>query len=120
MEDKTFTQEEVNAIVQERLAKEKAKHEKQIEDITAGITTREKKLEAREKLEKKGLPPELVDLVKLDSDESFNTSLELLEKTYKQGSQASVGGKGNVQAYTPQGSSGAMPDPIRAAMGLKR
>ena len=83
MEDKTFTQEEVNAIVQERLAKEKAKFEKQIADVQKDVSQREKRLQALEKLTEKGLPAELVDLVHLDSDEALNTSLELLEKTYK-------------------------------------
>lgn len=118
MADKTFTQEEVNTIIQDRLAKEKAKYEKQLADVQTDIQQREKRLEAREKLQEKGLPLELVDLIKLDSDESFNTSLSLLEKTYKtrvSEEQAFQGKSG----YEP--AAGGKPSPdieIRHAMGL--
>ena len=36
MDEKTFTQEEVNVIVKDRLAKEKAKYDKQLADVQAG------------------------------------------------------------------------------------
>lgn len=83
MADKAFTQEEVNTIIQDRLAKEKAKFDKQISDMQEDIKRREKRLEAREKLQEKGLPAELIDLVKLDSDETFKSSLDILENAYK-------------------------------------
>ena len=83
MADKAFTQEEVNTIIQDRLAKEKVKFDKQISDMQEDIKRREKRLEAREKLQEKGLPAELIDLVKLDSDETFKSSLDILENAYK-------------------------------------
>lgn len=125
MADKAFTQEEVNTIVQDRLAKEKAKFEKQLSDAQADIRRREKRLEAREQLQAKGLPVELADLVKLDDDESFNTSLSLLESTYNSrvpgqqrlgDSPTEIKGGGYVPA------AGGQPNPendIRKAMGLK-
>lgn len=122
MTDKTFTQEEVNTIVQDRLAKEKAKYDKQIADMQADIIRREKRLEAREKLQEKGLPAELADLVRLDDDEAFKTSLELLEKTFiQQQRPTSQAKKETVQkpAYNPMGGTGAHSDPIREAMGLR-
>lgn len=119
MADKTFTQEEVNTLIQERLAKEKAKYEKQIADMEADMTRRERRLGAREKLQEKGLPVELAELVKLDDEESFNTSLELLEKTYNQrGPEAE--GHAAAPAYNPSGGSGRCHDRIREAMGLKQ
>lgn len=127
MADKAFTQEEVNTIVQDRLAKEKAKYDKQISDMQADIKRREKRMEAREKLQVMGLPAELADLVKLDDDESFNTSLSLLEQAYKTRipGQQREGDPVNrpVGGYIPQ--AGGMPptpnpeNDIRKAMGLK-
>lgn len=121
-DNKTFTQEEMNTIIQDRLAKEKAKYEKQLADMQADVRQREKRLEAREKLGEKGLPAELVDLVRLDDDDAFNTSLELLERTYKQKQPETPPG-GNSSAaglcYVPTGGSGAASDPIREAMGLR-
>ena len=125
MADKAFTQEEVNTIVQDRLAKEKAKFEKQLSDAQADIRRREKRLEAREQLQAKGLPVELADLVKLDDDESFNTSLSLLENTYNSRvpGQQRVGDPPteiNGGGYIP--AAGEKPNPendIRKAMGLK-
>lgn len=126
MADKTFTQEEVNTIVQDRLAKEKAKYEKQISDLKADIAGREKRMEARVKLREKGLPEELAELVKIDDDESFNNSLGLLEAAYKK-ETCPTGGSGSGNSGTQKGSgyspmAGGMPNPendIRRAMGLK-
>ena len=119
---KTFTQEEVNAIIQERLAKEKAKYEKQIADMQADIKHREKRLEAVGKLKEKGIPEELVDLVKLDDDKAFNASMELLERTYKQnqpGTSNEGDGHASQKGYKPRGGTAVCDDPIREAMGLE-
>ena len=118
---KTFTQEEVNAIIQERLAKEKAKYEKQIADMQADIKYREKRLEAVGKLKEKGIPEELVDLVKLDDDKAFNVSMELLERTYKQtqsGTKKEDTEGTSHKGYKPKGGITVCDDPIREAMGL--
>ena len=90
--------------------------------MQAEVRRREKRLEAREKLGGKGLPVELADLVRLDDDDAFNTSLELLERTYgkKQPDASSGGGSGAAgHGYEPMGGSGARVDPIREAMGLR-
>ena len=118
---KTFTQEEVNAIIQERLAKEKAKYDKQIADMQADIKQREKRMEAAGKLKEKGIPEELADLVRLDDDKSFNASIELLERTYKQtqpGTQKEDTGHASQRGYKPKNGMAGGSDPIRDAMGL--
>lgn len=120
MDEKTFTQEEVNVIVRDRLAKEKAKYDKQLADVQADVTRREKLLDAKEKLKEKGLPPELAELVRLDDDESFNNSLTLLEKTYKQPSgNDGAAARNRGGGYVPSGGHESSPDRIREAMGLK-
>lgn len=114
MEDnKTFTQEEVNAIVQDRLAKEKAKYEKQIADLQADVNRREKRLNAVDLLKQKELPAELIDLVDLKDEDSMNNSIALLDKTYKQ-----QHGADEKPGYTPAGGRTHYVDPIRSAMGL--
>lgn len=124
MADKTFTQEEVNTIVQDRLAREKEKYEKQINDLKEDIAAREKRMEARVKLREKGLPEELADLVKIDNDESFNNSLSLLETAYKskhvEGPEVGNVGTQKNSGYTPMaGGAPNQENNIRRAMGLK-
>lgn len=79
-------------------------------------------MEAREKLQEKGLPVELVDLVKLDDDEAFNTSLSLLEKTYNTRTPGDQRAGDQPQAkggYEPAAGGKPAPDcDIRHAMGL--
>lgn len=112
-DEKTFTQEEVNTIIQDRLAKEKEKHKKELSDMQADIARREKKLNAQERLTSKGYPKELVDLVNFESDETFNTSLDLIEATYKQQQQPQ-----NHNTYAPVSGAASKDDSIREAMGL--
>ena len=56
--DKTFTQEDVNRIVQERLAKERSKgnNTDELTQRTAELDLRERKIKAREELSKNGMP----------------------------------------------------------------
>lgn len=120
MEDnRTFSQEDVNNIVQKRLAEEKAKYEKQLQDMQAEVTRRENRLSAAGKLQAKGLPSELIDLVKLDDEKSMDDSIALLEKTHKQTQSSAVPTR--IQGATPASSVGTQSgDRIREAMGLNR
>lgn len=117
MEDRTFTQEEVNTIVQDRLAREKAKYDQQLIDMQADVQRREKKMQALEKLKAEDLPAELVELVRTEDDEAFNKSIELLKNTYK--SQQNGTGMQVAQPYRPAGGHAGR-DLIREAMGLRR
>ena len=60
-EGKTFTQDDVNRIVQERLAKERGKGNEELEKRVAELDLRERKLNAVEALRKNGLPDYLVE-----------------------------------------------------------
>lgn len=114
---RTFTQEDVNRIVQERLAKEKGKHDEELNKRAAELDRREKRMDALEQLKAKNLPEELVDLVNLESDEAFEKSINLLEKTYK---AHSVGSTAKISGATPATGTGAgdAGSSIRKAMGL--
>ena len=120
--NKTFTQEEVNQIVQDRLAKEKARYDKILADKDAEHTKQMRKHTAKEELHKRGIPAELIDLVRLDDDESCNQSLALLERNYKPKAEVSgpvVSGRSpeNIGKTTPARMDSGDKS-IRKAMGL--
>lgn len=81
-ENKTFTQEEVSEIVRDRLAKEKAKYEKLIEEKEAEYGRRDRLRRVQDEFKAGGIPGELVSLVPLGDDESCNNALALLKKNY--------------------------------------
>ena len=119
--EKTFSQEEVNNIVQERLAKEKAKYEKLLEEQKAEYDKRERLYQAKDELNKRGIPAELASLVKLDDEAAYNDSISLLEKNYKtvHPSEPLVRGvtpENRGRSTKSTGFSGS--DPIKKAMGL--
>lgn len=86
--ERTFTQEEVNKIVQDRLAREREK-----EKAAAGQSNfdeREKELErrelamtAKELLYTKGLPKEFADVIYFTDRESLEKAIEVLERHYE-------------------------------------
>ena len=82
--ERTFTQEDVNRIVQERLAKEKSRSTgntgDELDKRAADLDLRERKLTAREKRQENGLPDYLVDALNMNTDEDFQKSLEAILK----------------------------------------
>lgn len=82
--ERTFTQEDVNRIVQERLAKEKSRSTgnsgDELDKRAADLDLRERKLTAREKLQENGLPDYLVDALNMNTDEDFQKSMEAILK----------------------------------------
>uniref|UniRef100_UPI00272F81DA DUF4355 domain-containing protein n=1 Tax=uncultured Clostridium sp. TaxID=59620 RepID=UPI00272F81DA len=111
--EKTFTQEDVDKIIQDRLATEQSKWEKRVQDEKTEaekmakmnseqkakyeeekrnadlerrekeITVRELKATAYEILAKKDLPKELVDILNYSNAEECNKSIETVEKTFQ-------------------------------------
>lgn len=110
---KTFTQEELDKIVQGRIAKERKSWEKQLEDQKteaqkletmsdkekkkyqeekrikelddreAAITRRELTAQAKVQLADKGIPTELAEILNLTDAESCKKSIETVEKTFQ-------------------------------------
>ena len=125
--EKRFTQEDVNRIVKERLAKEKGKGSEELDNRRTELDTRaaeldkrERLLSAREELKKNGFPDYLADLINTESEESIKTSIDLLTK-WKGETKAELGSKviGKINApgiikSVEYGESGE----IRAAFGL--
>lgn len=79
MSEKTFSQDDVNRIVQERLAREKETAAAEIAKREEELQRKELALYAKQTLTDKGLPVELLDVLKLDDQEQFTKSIEVLE-----------------------------------------
>lgn len=73
--ERTFTQEEVNRIVSERLAKERNKADAALVEREQQLAKRERLFNAREKIAQYGLPANLVDVLDTSSDEAFDKAL---------------------------------------------
>ena len=85
---KTFTQEQLNAIVGERLAKEKSKadaalaeREKQFAEREKQLANREALFDLKDQLKEMGLPAELLPVLNVSDKKALDTALEAL-KTY--------------------------------------
>lgn len=83
--EKTFTQEQVNAIIGERLAKEKnkadaafAERERQFAEREKAIANREAILDLKDKLNEMGLPAELLPVLNVTDTAALETALDAL------------------------------------------
>ena len=125
---KTFTQDEVNQIVKNRLKEERGKMQKEQDaallEREQAITAREMRMTAREKLNEKGLPADLVDAINCSDEEAINKSIEILSKNYTSPENGNAS-KNRLVGCTPRGNysprNGDTPtfdDACRRAMGL--
>ncbi len=127
---RTFTEEEVNAIVQKRLNREREKLTKAFEEGTResdldererNILKRELKADTLEKLAESGMPAGLADLVNYDSAEECEKSLKIVSAVFNQAVNQAVKVKARQSTPLEAPHYGyAKPDPIAGAFGLKR
>lgn len=132
-EGKTFTQEDVNRIVQERLAKEKGKassnedFEKktaELERKQAELLEKENRLNALTALRSAGYPDELADVIRCDSDDDLKKSLETIKKIIEERTptEQDKENAANMAAFSftaPMHNNSGGGDAIRSAMGLR-
>lgn len=78
---KTFTQEELNAIIGKRLSEQKQQQEAELAKREEELKKREMKLRADELLAEKGLPKSLGAVIKYDTEEELMKAIEILENT---------------------------------------
>lgn len=92
---KTFTQEEVNRIVSDRLARDREKRAAELDEREKAVKARELAVLAVEKLAAAGLPKELSDVLKYDDEASLEGAIERLSsmKGFKPGNNAQSGGR---------------------------
>lgn len=115
---RTFTQDDVNRIVQERLAKEKGKGSEELDKRAAELDLRERKMNAVQKLRENGLPDYLVDALNMETDDAFQKSIEAINKMKGETAlgEPRVIGTGNpIGVVTKPGNDGD----LRGAFGLE-
>lgn len=76
---KTFTQDDVNRIVQERLAKDREKTSKELGEREQELAQREFRLNSRQKLIDKGYPESLLEALNCNSEKEFDKALEIID-----------------------------------------
>lgn len=124
--EKTFTQDDVNRIVGERLAKEKAKNngESDLVRREQELARRELHMTAREMLSEKGLPVQLFDALNCADEETMKKSISTIEKIINE-CKANATHSFQFKGYQPgvsQGIPAVEPDEdseLRKAMGLR-
>lgn len=123
-EKKTFSQEEVNLIVQNRLQRERDKiAAEQGADIAKRETelqAREMRVTVREQLATNGMPGELAELIKAADEEELQRNIETLKKyladDFKKADEKNKPGFFKIGANPPDGQKAG--DPFRRVMGL--
>ena len=114
---KTFTQDDVNRIVQERLAKEKGKGNDELDKRKADLDKRERRMNAIDELRKNELPDYLVDALNMETDEAFQQSMEAIKKMKGESTESTgqVIGRGNPIGTVTKGDFGD----LHSAFGLR-
>lgn len=85
--DKTFTQDDVNRIIGERLAKEKTKGDTDFSKKEQELAQREIRLSAKEMLSDSNLPVQLIDALNCTSKETLEKSISIIEQVMKEKSK---------------------------------
>lgn len=108
---KTFTQEEVNKIVQQRLERAKSKEPDELAKREAELNKREMNLTIREQLSSAGLPNELAGVISAQDEDEAIEKIEILNKYIESQPAHSKAEYNPVKGEVKT-------DPIREAMGL--
>ena len=120
--NKTFTQDDVNRIVQKRLQEEKtrneeaaaafAKREQELAQREAAFQRQELEGKAKARISARGLSDDFLALVDTSSAEAMERTLSIIEKNTPQAASTRQAMAQRVGGYSPT------KDPIREAMGL--
>ena len=144
--EKTFTQDELNKILADRLnsaqkrwekkaadekaeaervakmsAEEKAKHEqekreREFAEREAELSRKERTATARDLLAEKGAPAALIGAVDVSSDEAVTTSVEAVVKAFNEAVSAEVAKK--LAGAPPKSGNSVKADPFREGLGI--
>ena len=126
--EKTFTQDDVNRIVQDRLAKDRAKSSEEITKREQELLQREFRLNSRQKLIDRGYPENILDALNCSSEEAFNKALDIIdglikERTPSESEKLEMEARRKAAAMAPKFTDKSEPrragtDLIRQAMNL--
>ena len=128
-DEKTFTTEEVNEIVQRRLAREREKlskafqegtKESDLEERERRILKRELRADVLETLAENRMPAGLADLVNYDSKEDCEKSLKVVSTVFNQAVNEAVRGKARQSTPIESATHYAKGDPLAKAFNIKR
>lgn len=126
--ERTFSQEDVNRIVQDRLAKDRAKSSEEITKREQELLQREFRLNSRQKLIDRGYPENILDALNCSSEEAFDNALDIIdglikERTPSEAERADMEARMKAAASAPKFTDKSEPrrsivGPIREAMNL--
>lgn len=128
-DEKTFTTEEVNEIVQRRLAREREKlskafqegtKESDLEERERRILKRELRADVLETLAENRMPAGLADLVNYDSKEDCEKSLKVVSTVFNQAVNEAVRGKARQSTPIESATHYMKGDPLAKAFNIKR
>lgn len=116
---KTFTQDEVNNIVQERLARERAKNEPTPEQIREkDLAARESAMTCKEYIAEKNYPKGLLELFDTADHEQFKQKVDKMKELFP-GAFTDPGKVPGIFTKSTNGGLGGSNDPIADAFKLK-
>ncbi len=84
IEGKIFTQDDVNRIVQDRLAKDRAKSSEEITKREQELLQREFRLNSRQKLIDRGYPESIMEALNCNSEKEFDKALDIIDSLIKE------------------------------------
>lgn len=126
-EPKTFTQDDVNRIVQDRLAKERAKQGAELEQRAAELEAKEFNALKAETAKKHNIPLEVLDALKASNAEDLEKAVKVLTdwgnspRALKPDGSPYTAEEMKHLRFTGKTGGGGLgaSDPIKSAMGLK-
>ena len=126
--ERTFTQEDVNRIVQDRLAKDREKASKELGEREQELAQREFRLNSRQKLIDRAYPESILDALDCSSEEAFNKAWDIIdglikERTPSEAERADMEARKKAAASAPKFTDRSVGRPsgmdmIRKAMNL--
>ncbi len=126
--ERTFSQEDVNRIVSERLAKDREKASKELSEKEQELARREFRLNSRQKLVDRGYPESIMEALNCNSEKEFDRALDIIdelikERTPSEEERAEAAARMKAAASAPKFTDKSEPrrsgiDMIRQAMNL--
>lgn len=117
-QEKTFTQDELNAIIGKRLSEQKQQQESELAKREQELKEKEFRFNSRQKLIERGYPEDLLDILNCSDEASLDKSLSVIDKIIGERSTVpsdiritSLKGMDHVQRNSKD-------ENIRSAMGL--
>ncbi len=78
--EKTFTQDEVNKIVSDRLSRDRAKNAADLAEREQELLSRELAMTAKEKLAENGLPKDLANILKYSDEKTLDAAIDTIKR----------------------------------------